>query len=234
MVPAKQRLEAGDLARPERDDRLVVHPKCVLLNALPEIGFDLQLPHGMRVDCGFEDLTARFSSALRAMHSDSGVAQRRFGLVNIHQCDSNTHSNHNVVTANRNWRGNSALDALSDLPGILYGFDAVQQHRKFVSCETGSHITRPKAFRQGSCYACQQFVSDSVPQTFVDHFETIDVDDEQREVARSSSLAPGSGALQPVEKRFTIRQTDQRIVGCRSFSLPFPPEQYGDCPDNEK
>ena len=76
MLPAHERLEAGDAAAAELHDRLVAHDELAALQAELELGLELHAPgHGL-VHRGREELEVARALALGLVHGQVGVAQQ--------------------------------------------------------------------------------------------------------------------------------------------------------------
>ena len=81
MIPARQRLEAGDGTIFQPDDRLVQQHDLVPLKRAPQIGFQRQ-PVGLsRAHGGLEDFDAVAADALGMIHRELGILQHFLGAM---------------------------------------------------------------------------------------------------------------------------------------------------------
>jgi hypothetical protein len=81
VVPAGQRLDPGDAARHQLDDRLVVQHQLVAVGHVAQLGLQLQALEDVLVHVGPEQLVAVLASGLGRVHGHVGVAQQLVGLV---------------------------------------------------------------------------------------------------------------------------------------------------------
>ena len=80
VLPADQRLEAGDLAAGEGDDRLVVEAQLVAFDALAQLALDLEPAQRPGPHLGVEELAAGAAPFLGPVHRRVGVADQHVGV----------------------------------------------------------------------------------------------------------------------------------------------------------
>ena len=83
MVPARQRLEAGDGAVLEPDDRLIEDGDLLALERPPQIGLDRQAVGLARAHGGLEHLDAIAADALGVIHREFGVLEHLLAALRL-------------------------------------------------------------------------------------------------------------------------------------------------------
>ena len=83
MVPAQQRLEAGDLAARDVDERLVVQLELVGEQRLAQIELEPAALLHLRVHFRLEEVVGAAALGLGAVERHVGVAQQLVGLVAV-------------------------------------------------------------------------------------------------------------------------------------------------------
>jgi hypothetical protein len=81
MVPAHQRLQLGDEARVEVDDRLEVEPELLLAHGRAHLGLQPQALGGEGVHLRLEQPVLAFAALLGVVHGDVGAAQQVLGVA---------------------------------------------------------------------------------------------------------------------------------------------------------
>ena len=79
VLPADQRLEPGDLAAAQADDRLVVEDQLVAFERVAQLALDLEPAQGAGPHLGVEELAARAAAFLGPVHGGVGVADQQVG-----------------------------------------------------------------------------------------------------------------------------------------------------------
>ncbi len=80
VLPADQRLEAGDLAGAQVDHRLVVEGELLAVERVPQLPFDLQPAHRAGPHLGVEEDAAGAAALLGPVHRRVGVADQQLGV----------------------------------------------------------------------------------------------------------------------------------------------------------
>ncbi len=83
MVPARQRLEAGDGAVVEANDRLIQDGDLVALERAPQIGLDRQPVGFARAHGDLEHVDAIAAAALGVIHREFGVLEHFLGALRL-------------------------------------------------------------------------------------------------------------------------------------------------------
>ena len=80
VLPADQRLEAGDLAGAQADHRLVVERELVAVERVAQLAFDLEPAHRAGPHLGVEEDAAGAAAFLGPVHRRVGVADQQLGV----------------------------------------------------------------------------------------------------------------------------------------------------------
>ena len=117
MLPADQRLKAGELPAVERDDRLIMNSQLFAVDCAAQVVLHLQHINRVRVHAFVENLVARFALSFRAVHCRIGVAQHVLRMIVTRgtKRDAEAGSGKNLVTAEIERR----LEFLLNSPGHL-------------------------------------------------------------------------------------------------------------------
>ena len=116
MVPARQRLEAGDGAVVEPHDRLVEDGDLVALDRAAQIGFDRQ-PVGLaRAHRRLEHFDAVAAAALGVIHRELGVLEHLFAALRLAVAERHADraGQENLAVVERDRRAQRAADGFGD------------------------------------------------------------------------------------------------------------------------
>jgi hypothetical protein len=104
--------------------------------------------------------------------------QQRHRITRPTIIDSNadTDADSQRMIPDHDWMAQRMLNTLRNTPDILYRSWHVDHHGKFIAAETGHRIARSGDVLQSSRNSDQQLIANGVPQTIVDLFETIQID----------------------------------------------------------
>src|SRR5438552_15761005 len=81
MLPADQRLKAGELPAVERDDRLVMDSQFFAVDCATQVILHLQQIDGVLVHAFVENLVARLALSFRSIHFGVGVVQHVLRMI---------------------------------------------------------------------------------------------------------------------------------------------------------
>src|SRR5438034_7587359 len=81
MLPADQRLKAGELPAVERDDRLIMHSQLLALECSTQVILHLQQIDRVCVHAFVKNLVARLALSFRSVHCGVGVTQHVLGMM---------------------------------------------------------------------------------------------------------------------------------------------------------
>ena len=105
---------------------------------------------------------------------------------------------------------------------------AVEHHDEFVAAEAGGGVDRANFVLQPARDADQQGVADGVAEAVVDELESIEVEEEQREVVVRITLCAGEGLADAVGEQGAIGQPGEPVVQRRPSQVGLGVLQLGD------
>ena len=212
MLPPHERLDADDLARVERDDRLEEHTQLLVLDRRLELRAQAQprvrLPTHRRVEEG-DAVLALF---LGAVERDVGVAhQVRVGVTLLRHRDPDARGNGHRQLVDLDRQLEHVEQPVRDRHDLGDVGDAVEQHRELVAAQTRDRVARPEAFAQPVGDRGQQRVAGRVAEPVVDRLEVVEVDEHHRD-RRAGPPAAQPGLVEPVEEQRAVRELGQVVV----------------------
>ena len=223
MLPAQQRLEAGDAVAAKVEERLE-HQKQLVPAMAPS-----------RSDCSAlrsrDDLVvAGLEEADRAGARFLGAIERGIGILHDvkwrvavarrqHDADAGRADDLAALDLERFVEGRD--EALGDLERILRPCQIGHHQRELVAADACDMLGRAGAALQAACDLDQKFVAGRMAELVVDLLEAIEVEQKHREF-----LAGQSETLQGSIERFVegdpIGQMGQRILPHRALGLDLP------------
>ena len=178
MVPARQRLEAGDLAGLDPDDRLIVDLDPVVGDRCAQIEFDQAADLDFRVHRLLERAPIAASLALGGVERHVGVGEDRFGrravLRRARRADADADDHFIAVDEHR--ATDLAQDSLGEFGGLLGTGDAALQDREFVAAPTGDKVAWLHQRLQPMGNLDQQLVAARVAKAVVDLLEIVEIE----------------------------------------------------------
>lgn len=139
MLPSGERFEADERSGPERNDRLVGDRQLVVVDRVAEIRLELQPIHRALAHGRVEKLDRRRAVSLRTAQGNRGVLQKVFRTVVARGADGDADGgrHEDLPSLNIERRAQRRPQALRHSNGVAGVADVVQQHREFVSAESG-------------------------------------------------------------------------------------------------
>ena len=180
VVPADERLDAGDAAGLQRDDRLVDEPELSRLDAAGEVGLELEPLEGARVHLLLEQLDAVLALLLGQVHGHVGVAQHDLGRRRpvVDRGDADAGGDHDLAAVD----AERAAEVVEQAQGEADRADLVaavlDQHRELVAAEAGRHRVAGQGLAESLGHPDQQLVADRVAEAVVDGLEVVEVDEQ--------------------------------------------------------
>ena len=214
MVPADQRLEAGELVRGKARDRLIEHRDLPLLERLAEIAFERQPAVVLAAHRGGEDLDAVGAGALGPEHGDLAFAQqilrRRLHPVIDHDADRG--GEHDLLAADLHRRAQRAAHALGKSGHLARIGLGDHENGELVAAETGERVLRIEMAGEPAAKGQQHAVADGEAEALVDVLEAVDVDEHHRGAVHLPFAGAGDGALQAIEEQLAVGQAGQAVM----------------------
>ena len=212
MVPAHQRLGAGDLAGLEVELRLVVHDDLAALDRVRQLADQRQAGARMPVARRAVDLVAD-AARLGRVHGDVGALHQRLDVAAVlgehRDADAGAHEQRQAVEAERLLDRAGQLDG--DLLGLLDRGAGRQQDGELVAADAGDQLGAGDAGLQAGADLAQQPVAGLVAERVVELLEVVEVDQQQRQLGLRLA-GRGRGVLQAREQPAPVRQAGQRVV----------------------
>src|SRR5882724_1810983 len=110
--------------------------------------------------------------------------------------------------------GGGRKELLSDIAKVLGIAELLDEHRKFISPDTGQSVRCAHAFEQMFRNLAKDIVTRTVPQRVIDDLEAIEVEKQHAHRA-SGSLCASQRSGQVIIEKQAIRQPGQIIMMCQ-------------------
>ena len=212
VVPAHERLDAGDETGADRGLRLVVDDELALLERAAQLAGERQ-PRGavglLRAVVGLD----AGAPALGDVHGDVGAAQERVDVAAVvgrdRHADARLGAHDDPVD----------VDRLRDVPAqrlrkadrLHRVGDAREDDRELVAAEAGYRVARAR--RRGDALGdlAQEQVAVQVPERVVDLLEVVEIDQQHRDLVAAGDTV-GQRLVDALAQQVTVRQTRERVV----------------------
>src|SRR5688572_30645151 len=116
------------------------------------------------------------------------------------------------MPAQREWRGQLALDAVGDARRIIHVAHVVQQNCELISTQSRNRIALAQTRFQAMPDRNQQIITNAVTKTVIHDLESIQIEKQHREHVFRMPLYMLDQSLESVEEQRTVRQPGERIV----------------------
>src|SRR5581483_1296263 len=201
VLPPDERLKALQPAAVERDNRLVMEDEFAALDRAAQVIFQMQAAHGLRVHGLVENLVAGNAVRLGAVHRRIGVAQEVFRVLVTERAVRNADADgrKNLIPVQVEGLFEQLLNPLGHLTGFADS-DFIEQDRELVAAEPRNRVAGPEAVFQAARDRDQQVIADHVPQTVVDDFEAVEIQEEDGELPLFMPLAVRDRQVQVVNE----------------------------------
>ena len=214
VAPAQQRLDAGDRAVAQADERLVVQLELVALERPLQIGAQLQARHDLLVHGRLEHAVAALALALGDVHGRVGVADQLVGVgggSGLGHRDAQAGADDDVVVVELERAGQRLEDPLGGLGGGLDVVDVLQQDRELVAAEAGGGVGGADAGRDPLGHLEQHPVAGGVAEAVVDGLEVVEVDEHDGH-ADALAQRPRHGVADALVEQRAVGQVGDRVV----------------------
>ena len=216
VVPAHQRLDAGDLAGAEAIDRLVVQLELVALERVAQLALGLEAAHGAGPHLGVEELAAGAAALLGPVHRGVGVADQQLGVDGSRvggpgDGDADAGGDEVVGAAHRVGLGEGGGDAIGDRDRLVLVGEAVDEDAELVAAEAGDDVAGPQVGAQPRRDRPQQLVAGVVADAVVDQLEVVEVEEEDPD-RRARDGAARERVAERVDEAEPVGQAGERVV----------------------
>ena len=214
MVPARQRLEAGDRAVFEPHDRLVEDGDFFALDGAAQVRLQGQ-PVGLaRPHRRLEHLDAVAAAALGVIHRKLGVFEDLLAALRLvvaeRHADRAGDEDFALVEGDR--RAQGAADGLRH-GGDFFGAALRQQdQRELIAGEAGERVLRLDHPAQPSRQREQDRVADRHADGIVDLLEAVEIDHHDGRLHRRFGLGKAEHGVEAVEEQLAVGQPGEVVV----------------------
>ncbi|MGY3465194.1 hypothetical protein ACVW0I_002065 [Bradyrhizobium sp. LM6.11] len=223
MLPAQQRLEAGDAVVAEVEERLEHQEQLVPGDGAFQIRLQRLAVAGYPVVTGLEETHCAGARFL-------GTVQRGIGILHdVKRCVAVPRSEHDADAGHAD--DLAALDlerfverrdeALGDLERILRPCQIGHHQREFVAADACDILGRAGAALQPACDLDQKFVAGGMAELVVDLLEAIEIEQKHREFLAGQG-EPLQGSIERFVEGDPIGQMGQRVLPHRALCLELP------------
>ena len=178
MVPAHQRLDAGDAAVAERDLRLVVDAERPLGDGDLEVAFELLAVLQLLPELVGEEREAAAAELLCRIQREVGVHEQVLGVVGVDRIDGDAgagaRKDRGAVEIDR--LVDARKDALGDAVDVLAGAGARQDHDELVAAEPDAEVRGAAGIAHALGGHDQHVVAGGVAERVVDLLEAVEVE----------------------------------------------------------
>ena len=180
MLPADERLQPGQPAGGQLDDRLVMDSQLSVVDRPPQGTLRLQPNQCPRPHVIVEQLGAVPTSLLGPVHGRVGVSEQGVGGVmgrRRGQGDADTGGDADLPALEGKGWGERLAQALGDHQGLALVVQILAEHHELVAPEAGHRVAGADDGSQPLGGAHQQFVAGGVAEAVVDQLEPVDVEE---------------------------------------------------------
>ncbi len=180
VLPAHECLDADDpVTGLQVDDRLEVHAQLAVLDAVPQLGLELEPVERALAHVLAEAGVAAAAAVLRAVHRDVGVAQDLAGrLARGRDDDARARGRSHRAALQGHDLGDGGKDPLDQAGDLVLRGAAGRQHHELVAAEAGDEVIGSNGGPQPRSDADEQVVPDLVSEAVVDDLQPVEVEED--------------------------------------------------------
>jgi len=217
VVPAQQRLDAGQALAVAAELRLVEQDELLLLQGMAQVAFQFQALQGAGVHVRLIELEVVFAALLGVVHGSVGVFHQLAEFVAVLRAQGNTNTGgHKKLAAFEHERFYQAGEDLlghvdSPVQGLLAGGARLQEEGELVTAHARHGIVVTDAGQQADGHVLEHAVASGVAQGVVDRLETVKVEEHQHH-PRLVTLCLLQRGVQAVLEQGAVGQVGQGVV----------------------
>jgi hypothetical protein len=214
VVPAQQRLHAGDAAVLEAHDGLVVELQLAGRDRALEVRAQFEAGEHALVHLGFEQAVAALAVALGDVHRGVGVADHLVGArvrLRVEHGDAEAAPQRELLVAGAQRHGQGLEHALGGVGGLLAGLDVLEQDRELVAAEAGGGVSAANARVEPARHLDQHLVARGVAQGVVDLLEVVEVEEEHGAPA-TLAARPDDGVAHALGEQRAVGEPGDGVV----------------------
>ena len=218
MVPAQQRLDAGDLAARHVDLGLVVQRELVALQRAAQGALQRQALDRLRLDLLGEEAEAVLAVFLGEIHRHVGILGQRLhvGAVGRIHRDADRGRGVAFVAAQLQRLAEHGQQLAGDAFDLVAFGGLFQDDHEFVAAEPRHDVARAQRAAQPAADFHQQHVAGVMPQRIVDDLEAVEID-EQHGKLPLVALRGVDRAAQHLVEHFAVGQVGQAVMRRQIF-----------------
>ena len=214
MVPARQRLEADDLAAGEPDDRLVGHLDVPVGDGAPQVAAERDPIDGAVLHAGLEQLDAALTGRLGGVHGEVGVAEQL--VVGDRRLvaggDPDARSGEDLMALDLDGMVERVEHPFCDLHDRSHVGGVFEEDGELVAAEPSGGVAGAEAGTQPIGHDPEQLVARRVPEAVVHELEVVEVDERHGRGRRVLPSHAIEGVLDTVGEQRSVREAGERIV----------------------
>ena len=214
MLPAQQRLEAGDAVRGEIDQRLVVQLEFAIGKGAPQVDLHVTAFLRLQIHFALEEMMHAAAVVLGAVQRHVGVAHQLFAVVAVagRQRDADAGADHDLDAVHVIGFAQRVDQPQRKVVGVVGRNFASQHDRKFVAAESRHQIAAADIGAHPRGHHGQQPVAHRVTEGIVDVLEKIEVDAQHRDAAFGTDPDLLKRLAQPLLIHHAVGEARQAVV----------------------
>ena len=211
--PAHQRLEAGDAATLEIDQRLVIGLQHVVLDGVAQIDLDAAAALRARVHFRFKEAERPEPFALGARQRHVGILEQLLGVVAVagRNRDADAGAADNAVSVEQIRLADRSDQAARQHGDLFRPRDAGLHHGKFIGAETRDGVFFPQGRPQALGHALEQLVADGMTQRVVDGLKVVEVEKQDRNLV-AAATGVRQQFIEPLAQQDAVGQPGQAVM----------------------
>ena len=234
VLPADQRLDAGDPLGLELDQRLVLEEQLVALQRQAELAAELHALHELLAHDRLEARHAALARVLGGVHREVGVPEHVVrGDVGTGALQAEARRRGDLAPVEDERRLERAAQALGDLPRLVGAREILEQDGELVAAEPRGGVLGAQAGRQSLGGRAQQLVADRVAEAVVDRLEVVEIDEDHRELTVVAPAARERQGQAILEQR-PVGETGEVVVERLMAELLLERDALGDVAEVEQ
>jgi hypothetical protein len=212
-MPAQQRLEAGDGAVAQLEERLVLELEFVVLERAAQRVVEGEALLRRDVHVLREELVVAAPHVLRVVHRRVGVAHQRLGVgaVGRVQADPDGGGDVEVVAVQVESAREDFQDLRGDRRGVRRRGDAGHDDHELVAADTRDRVALAHAHEDPARDRLQQAVAELVAERIVDGLEAVEVEEKHGHL-RTCAMTLRDRLLDAVAQQYAVGQPGERVV----------------------
>ncbi len=220
VLPADQCLGADHLAVVEVHERLVEEPQLAALETVLELLLDRELLDGALAHRHVEQLRARASALLGAVHGRVSILHETravYLVAGLGHRDTDAGAETQLGAAREHRLGELPLKTVRNADGLEHAADRLAQNRELVAAEAGHGVLRANGALDARGHLAEDLVAGAMAKAVVDALEAVHVEEvDGRGVVAAAAI---DRVRQPVTEEGAVGQPGERVVERQPLEL---------------